>query len=176
MNRINQALDELHAMSNHDELVGERLATIFAGAKALVRINSQQAQHIQNADKHLNAVQAERDELLRQRDTVLDEFSTFINDMKAGEFWNHEDTREIFDAAVEEHDEMFWTSLPYEIASKIGGQWQFFDADLLYDVLTNIDEEEFAYGRGFQVADVRHFKDALLNLVRELSQKEGRSS
>lgn len=176
MNLINAAIDDLDAMSNQDELVRERLNAIFTGAKALVQANAAREAVLKNAQNHINSVQAERDALLLQRDAVLDELHTFITQMTNGDFWDNDTSTEVYEAAVEVHNEAFWSSLPYDIADKIGGEWQFFDADLLYDVLTTFDEEEFAYGRGLAVEDVHEFRANVLTLVRQLSKKENGGS
>ena len=173
MMEIQAAVSYLDKLSGGVPEIQNNLRVIFENARELVRKVTEYEQTLVNAEQYIERVEIERNELLKQRDAVLDELNDFINDMKAGEFWNNDTSMEVYESAVEQHNEAFWQSLPYDIASMIGGEWTFGDADLLYDAITASSDIEFADGRAMPVEAVQTFRADLLNLVRKLRDQEG---
>lgn len=173
MMEIQAAVSFLDKLSGGVPEIQEQLGIIFNNARELVRKVSSYEQTLANAEVYIDRVEVERNELLKQRDAVLDELHTFITDMKHGEFWNNDTSMEVYESAVEQHNEAFWASLPYDIANMIGGEWTFSDADLLYDAITASSDEEFADGRAMPVEVVQEFRSDLLGLVRKLRDQEG---
>lgn len=172
MNRINSAIDELNRLALGDPVVQEQLNHIFSGARDLVKVNSEQIAVMKNAEIYTQKLQAANDELLKQRDGVLEELNTLIYHAMNGDFYESDTLQEIYDVAIQEHNVAFWESLPQDIASSIGGDWNFMDADLLYDALIAHSAEDFAEGRNLDVAVVNEFKARILGLVRQLQAIE----
>jgi hypothetical protein len=88
--------------------------------------------------------------------------------------------QKLYDTITESHNEAFWESLPYDMASTLG--WHHFEADDLYTAITYspyadefdrdapIDEinEYCADAHGFTYTDLLHFRAALRDLVHQL--------
>lgn len=171
MMAIQEAISKLDDMSGGLPEIQDNLRIIFENSRAMVRALSHQEQTLIDAGVYVDRLQGERDELLKQRNAVLDELNNFINAMTNGDFWENDTTSEIYEAAVQEHNEAFWASLPYDIAAMMGGDWTFFHADLLYDLLTAEDLQEFAEGHNLQIDDVQAFRQAVFDMINALHNK-----
>jgi len=170
-------LEYLLKVASGDDEICHRLEEIQSGVNTLTRMLETREDVLVEADKVLTQMSAALTEMQTQRDAAMDELHTLIHQLINGNFWENDTTMEVYEAATEQHNEAFWSSLPYDMAAMLGGKWDFMDADLLYGVITAESEEEFADIHGLSTDAVKTFREQLLQLIRELAdQRLGRGN
>jgi hypothetical protein len=149
--------------------VQEQLHIIFAQAKSLSDESFKRDDLLQCLSDLAKAATVGQAEMQRQRDAILQEASTVLERLKNGEFFDQgfELGGEVYEAAVEQHNQAFWESLPYDMATMLGGKWDNRQADLLYSLLTD-EAEEVAEGYNLDVEDVTRFRSELFEMVNKL--------
>lgn len=126
---------------------------------------------IQSAESALSAAHNAMTELRQQRDQVAGELSDIVEAAQNVWMTEHPVIAPLYDKLMEAHNAAFWESLPYDMASMLGGDWNSTDADLLYNALTadeeEVDEDGFNFGFTHDQlvafrADLRKFLKAYL--------------
>lgn len=172
MMELTQALHTVDALSRGIDGVQEQLHIIFAQAKSLGEEGFKRDDVLQCLSDLAKAATVGQEEMMRQRDALIQEANTMIERLKDGDFFDQKFPLggEVYEAAVEQHNQAFWESLPYDMATMLGGKWDSRQADLLYALLTD-DAEEVAEGWNLDIEDVRAFRAELFEMVNKLYQK-----
>jgi hypothetical protein len=179
MERISLAINTLSGMSGGLPEINEPLAEIHKLSRAMVKMIEYRDHLLAEAERLIDSTVAANSELTHQRDAIAQEMQQLIDDLKAGDFFSGELGKpgvkgEIYEAAVEQHNQAFWESLPYDMAEmmrgerKQGGDWQHMDANTLHSLITG-DSFEVADGLGIEEETVLAFRQALLDMVRKVS-------
>lgn len=179
MERIAAAVSTLAAMSGGLPEINEPLAEIFKLSRAMVKMIEKRDELLEQASALIDSTQAANKELTRQRDAIATEMQGLIDDLKAGDFFSDALRTpgeigvkgEIYQAAVEQHNAAFWESLPYDMADVLGESWMHMDAHALYSLITD-DEEIVAEGYDLTPNEVLEFRQRLLDMVRELTDRD----
>lgn len=170
LGKIHDAVNTLNSMSGGVELIVKQLNDIIESSHDMSHQIYQRDELLERANNLLDKWQGAYTAMERQRDATLDELSTLINRLKKGDFFSDELGGEIYEAAVEEHNQAFWESLPYDMATAMGGKWGQLQADLLHSLIIG-DAEEVAEGNNLDIEDVVAFRDLLFDIVDKLYQK-----
>jgi hypothetical protein len=172
MMELTQALYKADELTQGIEGVQEQLHIIFAQAKSLGEEGFKRDDVLQCLSDLAKVASVGQEEMQRQRDAILEEAATVIERLKSGDFFDQkfELGAEVYEAAVEQHNQAFWESLPYDMASMLGGKWGNSQADLLYALLTD-EAEEVADGWNLEVEDVTSFRAELFEMVNKLYEK-----
>lgn len=176
MERISVAISTLSGMSGGLPEINEPLAEIHKLSRAMVKMIEYRDHLLAEAERLIDSTVAANSELTKQRDTIAAEMQQLIDDLKAGDFFSEEPgvKGEIYEAAVDQHNQAFWESLPYDMAEmmrgedKEGGDWQHMDANTLHSLITG-DSFEVADGLGIEEETVLAFRQVLLDMVRKVS-------
>jgi hypothetical protein len=182
MERISLAISTLSGMSGGLPEINEPLAEIHKLSRALVKMIEYRDHLLAEAERLIDSTVAANSELTHQRDAIAAEMQQLIDDLKAGDFFSDGLKTpgdigvkgEIYQAAVDQHNEAFWQSLPYDMMDMLrgedqqGGDWQHWDADALHSLITG-DSFEVADGLGIEEETVLAFRQALLDMVRKVS-------
>lgn len=179
MERISVAVSTLSSISGGLPEINEPLAEIHKLARAMVKMIEYRDHLLAEAEALIDATQAANGELTKQRDAIALEMQQLIDDLKAGDFFSDALKTpgeigvkgEIYQAAVEQHNEAFWESLPYDMADMLGDKWRHMDAHALYCLLTD-DEEIVAEGYDLTPDEVLAFREKLLGMVRGLTDRD----
>lgn len=169
---LTQALYEADELTRGIEGVQEQLHIIFNQAKSLGEEGFKRDDVLQCLSDLAKAATVGQEEAMRQRDAILEEAAQVIERLKSGDFFDQKFPLGgvVYEAAVEQHNEAFWASLPYDMAAAMGDKWQNGHADLLHDLIIG-DEEEIADGNNLDVEDVRAFRAELFKMVNKLYEK-----
>lgn len=172
MNVLGDSLDKVDQLTRNVEGVQEQLSIIFEQAKALSKEGFERDDMLQCLADMAKAATLGQAEMQRQRDALIEEAQTMIERLKSGDFFDQKFPLggEVYEAAVEQHNQAFWESLPYDMATMLGGKWDSRQADLLYALVTD-DAEEIADGWNLEVEDVRAFRAELFEMVNKLYEK-----
>lgn len=173
METIAVAIHKLDNMSGGLPEITGVLRTIYDMAQLLYKRNEYMDNLLKEAERLIDATQAANVELTKQRDAIANEAQRLIDDMKAGDFFSDalKTPGEIYEAAMNYHNEAFWQSLPYDMADALGESWMHMDAHALYCLLTD-DEEIVAEGYNLTPNEVLEFRKRLLDMVRELTDRD----
>lgn len=179
MERISLAVSTLSGMSGGLPEINEPLAEIHKMARLQHKMLEYRDHLLAEAERLIDSTVAANSELTKQRDAIAQEMQQLIDDLKAGDFFSDALKTpgepgvkgEIYDAAMNYHNEAFWQSLPYDMADALGESWQHMDASALYSLLTD-DEEIVAEGYDLTPDEVLKFRKKLLDMVRELTDRD----
>ncbi|MDX1995858.1 MAG: hypothetical protein SF029_25985 [bacterium] len=114
--------------------------------------------------------------LRAQRDLVASEYQTLAE--AARDIWNkgrdHPLLEDAYDQIMEAHNEAFWSSLPYDMADTLGGDWSFMEADNLYTALTlDLEEkEEGSRDYGYTKQALIEFRAKVRQLITDLDKQD----
>lgn len=102
-----------------------------------------------------------------QRDKALDELHGLVKAVQEGDYHNPL-VRDLAQTIVDEHDETFWESLPYDLGSILG--MDYYDADLLYTAITLDTNYEFpdVNEHGVSADALESFRSQLRDLLEQL--------
>lgn len=180
MTRIAAAVHTLERMSGNLPEIVEPLRDIFKMSRAMVKMIEKRDELLVEAEALINATQAANSELTKQRDAIATEMQQLIDDLKAGDFWNDDKSGvkgDIYEAAMDTHNAAFWESLPYDMMENLrgedkeGGDWQHWNADTLYSLITG-NSFEVADGLGVDEETVLAFRQVLLEMVKKVEGHE----
>lgn len=91
----------------------------------------------------------------------------------------HPIVQKIFDKVFESHIQAFWESLPYDLATMMGGNWSFMEAEDLHTAIT-LDTEEYDLSTpedfGFTGGQLAAFREDLRLMVTSLFNGEYREA
>jgi hypothetical protein len=172
MMELGQALHKVDVITQPFEGVQEQLVIIFEQAKVLSQEGFLRDDLLQEFERMTKVATLGQAEMLRQRDAVLDEMSEIINRLSNGDFFSKDFKlgAEVYEAAVDQHNAAFWESLPYDMATAMGGHWQHWHCDLLHDLIIG-EAEEIADGNNLELEDVYAFRELLFEMVNKLYEK-----
>jgi hypothetical protein len=114
-------------------------------------------------------------ETSRQRDQAMSELTSLVTALKNRDI-NHPTIMnfysQLYEEVMDEHNAAFWESLPYDVAEVMGGEWDFMDADALYNLIStpDMDDEGIAADYGTTPEKVREARAKLLAVVREFDK------
>lgn len=179
MERISAAVSALAHMSGGlPEIVGP-LNDIHKMSRTVMKMLEYRDHLLTEAERLIDTTVAANTELTQQRDAIAIEMQQLIDDLKAGDFFSDALRTpgeigvkgEIYSAAVDQHNAAFWESLPYDMADTLGESWMHMDAHALYSLITD-DEEIVAEGYDLTPDEVLNFRKRLLDMVRELTDRD----
>lgn len=149
-----------------------------AGLTALTNAwetNQALASLIQDAETLLGACYEIMTELTDQRNNAMTELNDLVEALH--NVWGTSNPRVLaaYNDIIEQHNAAFWESLPYDMASVLGGQWNFMEADTLYHVLTADIEEVSEDGSnfGFTPDQLVAFRANLLTMLKAFEGRAG---
>lgn len=109
----------------------------------------------------------------QQRDQIAEELGNLANAIERQDLTHPvilKFYQEMYEDVMEEHNGNFWESLPYDMAAVLGKDWQHYDANKLYELLTtDFDNEWNPEDFGWTQSQVNKFRADLRQLVREMS-------
>jgi predicted transcriptional regulator len=169
MNEIGEALDKINELTSNIAGVQGQLQIIFEQAKTLTNEGFERDDLLQCLADMAKVATTGQAVMERQRDEILQEAATVLERLKNGEFFDQdfELGGEVYEKAVEQHNQAFWESLPYDMATMLGDKWDSRQTDLLYSLLTD-EAEDVAEGYNLDVEDVTRFRDELFEMVNKL--------
>lgn len=180
MTEITGAVQDLAKMSGGLPEIMEPLSTILYMAQAMTKMIEKRDGLLERAEALIDATKAANGELTKQRDAIATEMQQLIDDLKAGDFWNDDKSGvkgDIYEAAMDTHNAAFWESLPYDMMENLrgedkeGGDWQHWNADTLYSLITG-NSFEVADGLGVDEETVLAFRQVLLEMVKKVEGHE----
>jgi hypothetical protein len=115
------------------------------------------------------------EELVKQRDGALNELSDLLNALEKADD-DHPLVKtlaqglypRIYEQAMDDHNGAFWESLPYDIASTMGGQWTFMDAETLNQLISDPELDENLDGEGWTPEQVQWARETMLKVVHKM--------
>lgn len=129
----------------------------------------------QEAEAAMAGAYAAIDTVTEQRDEIAAEYERLMEAIQNFWFTEHPALETFTDTILENHNEAFWSSLPYDMAQALGEQWTHMDADMLYTLITVelelFDDHGIEYG--VTCEQVRLFRAALLVMLRQLREANG---
>jgi hypothetical protein len=172
MMTLGEALNKVDMLTLPIDGVQAQLQIVFEQAKALSQEGFLRDDLLQEFERMTKVATIGQAEMLRQRDAVLDEMSEIINRLEAGDFFSDQFKLggKVYEIAVEQHNAAFWESLPYDMATAMGGKWTHMHADLLHDLIIG-GAEEIADGNNLALEDVLAFREVLFEMVNKLYEK-----
>jgi hypothetical protein len=172
LGQIQDAVNCLDEMTGQTKHYREQLNQIVQAAHGLSAQIYQRDELLEQASSLITALETSATEFRGQRDAVLDEMSTMLNRLKEGDFFSEkfELGREVYQQAMETHNEAFWQSLPYDMADMLGKPWTQTECDFLFSLLVD-DAEIIADGYNLEAEDVSAFRLALFDMVKKLYNK-----
>jgi hypothetical protein len=149
---------------------------LIAGWNSVMQLNdalSLMVNKLMQAGALVDAAAESNKMLLAQRDHIADELGKLATAIEKRDT-KHPIIKELmysmYQDAMETHNEAFWESLPYDMATIMGNGWQHYDAQKLYDVLmTDFEYEGDPEDFGWTQSQVNQFRADLLKLIREMS-------
>lgn len=180
LDEINEALNRVYQVAPSVE---NELALIQANAAAML----QTMKHVTAAAQALMRValdfQQQRDQIAASHENMKTDLQTlnlsnpFVEHIYAiiYESSYEQACDDVYENVMEEHNEAFWESLPYDMAhmmSKDSSRWGHMDADTLYTLIT-IDPKAVPDDRdeyGFTYLEMIQFRQNLLAMVKKIQQ------
>jgi hypothetical protein len=159
-----------------DEQKAAAQELLIAGWNSVIQLNdalSLMVNKLTQASALVDAAAASNKLLVEQRDHIADELGKLANAIERRDI-NHPIIMKFYDEmygdVMEEHNANFWDSLPYDLSAMLGKDWQHYDAQKLYDLLTtDFDNEWDPEDFGWTQSQVNKFRIDLLNLLRGVS-------
>ena len=140
--------------------------------------NQALASLIQDAETLLGACYQMMTDLTDQRNQAMTELNDLIEALHDVWGTSNPHIRAAYEQIIDSHNAAFWESLPYDMAAVLGGNWNFMDADTLYQVLTADIEEVSPDGRdfGFTPEQLITFRANLLAMLKAFESRPARPS
>lgn len=175
-----------HALNAAWQFTGSLPEALQADAQNALRVawenaqimNDQWAETQELMNRSLALVQGHQlalTEASKQRDTALTELKGLVEAIQRRDI-NHPTLMnfysQLYEDVMEQHNAAFWESLPYDIADVMGGDWDFMDADVLYNLISTegMDDEGIAEDFGTTPEKVRDARAKLLAVIREFDK------
>jgi hypothetical protein len=159
-------------------VVREAFQALYIQCHALTQLNDDYAARLHRAHALIEAERAAAETLLQQRDAIGDEYASLLRSIEQGNInilAAPPDLREVlyklYAQIKEMHNEAFWQSLPYDIASimsQFGLEVEHTEAELLYELLTTDFEEVAPEDFGWTHAQVTSARLRLIEIARQM--------
>lgn len=165
---IRESLKDLWNMAlaaGNDEIAG-KIAEACSRAEMMTDHIGHQAVVINTVVAGLFKVREQRNQAYEK----LEEMDEGIQAIRECKMPKNEELQSPFDDFQESHNQMFWESLPYDMARVLGEDWQHYDADVLYQLITVDEEEVDDEGEmyGFTFTQLKEFRAYLREIVEQI--------
>lgn len=163
VSEVNEALNRIYSSAPQAE---EDLAIVQATTRALADYTKHVIALSQALMRVALTFQQQRDELVKVHADMREAFQRGdSNDPFVRQIMS-----KLYDKAMNEHNEAFWSSLPYDMATMLGDDWEHWNADTLFMAITVDPNEVDKDGEyfGFTYDQLTDFREKLLVMVQEL--------
>jgi len=163
VSEVNDALNRIYSSAPQAE---EDLAIVQANTRYIADYTKHVIALSQALMRVALTFQQQRDELVKVHADMREAFQR--ND--SNDPFVRQIMSKLYDKAMDEHNEAFWASLPYDMATMLGDDWEHWNADTLFMAITvdanEVDEDGEYFG--FTYDQLTDFREKLLVMVQEL--------